>query len=145
MSSAAKTRLLAALLGLWALASAAACEPDRQPRQPSHGAVISQDPKGIFRPGRAGDHVTLVRIDSFDVASNDDRRLTLRFIGGNADCWSLERIEVDYFPERLTVEVYGGYHDLPGKVFCTAEGYYYELQMRLDEPVAGRTVEVPKF
>jgi hypothetical protein len=129
----------AALLVVGVLVFATACDPARPARPPSKGAAVVGDPDGIFRPGRAGENISGVRIQSLQL-DEDDKRVIVKFSGGNIDCWSLERVQVDFQPNLVLVALYGGYHDIEG-VFCTTEGHSYELQIRLNQPVSGRPLK----
>lgn len=118
-----------------------ACDPKDTPRPPSRGGVVLQDPSGIFRPGEATDPIEQQEIASFETF-DDDRLVGLRVNGRNAECWSLERLVVEYDPARIRISLFGGFHALPKNTFCTAEGVLYEIVVRLEEPVGHREIQV---
>ena len=118
---------------------ATACEPDRPPKPAARGAVIVEDTSRIVRPNEARHSVAPIGLNNVEVG-NDDRLLTLRFPGGNSDCWSVEEVSVEYDPETIRLRVTGGYEKLPANTFCTMESVGYAIVVRLKESVAGRSI-----
>lgn len=115
------------------------CEPDK-PDQPSPaGAVIVEDPSGIVKPRQERVSVRTVKIDSAEVGM-DDRRVTLRFSGGPATCWSIGQVRVEYDSRRVSIALRGGHHKLPPNERCATVLVPYSLVIALNEAVANRSV-----
>ena len=134
------------LVGIAALVLAVAALVWIQWPEPSEelarkGGAVVADPGGIFRPGLAdASQLRTQELDSVEVA-DDDRTISVRFVGGNPGCWSLDQVRVGYEPERVLLGLYGGVHTLPEGTACTAEGRTYSLKISLDRPVSVRPVE----
>ncbi|HLB62934.1 MAG TPA: hypothetical protein VJN50_09445 [Actinomycetota bacterium] len=99
-------------------------EPTPQPVQPEPGTV---DPHPVAW-------------DGVDVG-DDDRTLTFTFVGGVDTCYALGHVEVDYGTEAVTLTLYEGTRaEIPPDTACIEIGVYKSVTIKLDEPLAGRTL-----
>lgn len=79
---------------------------------------------------------------SFDPAEAEaepvDGGVLVRFYGGVAPCYVLDRYEVEETPETVTVTLYGGRDPDAGDVACIELAMQYEVIVPLDEPLGER-------
>ncbi len=69
----------------------------------------------------------------------DDRTLTVLYVGGTQDCYQLDRVEVRERPATVTVTVYEGLRpDLPPDAACIEIGVYKAATVVLTEPLGDR-------
>lgn len=87
------------------------------------------------RPGLKG--VRATSYDKVDVGE-DDRTLTVFYWGGLEACYGLDRVDVDYSPEAVTLTVYQG--RVPEAEVCAQIAQYKATKVPLKEPLAGRRI-----
>lgn len=68
----------------------------------------------------------------------DEDRLLVTFFGGVEACYGVDRVEVSYEPETVTVTLYTG--RLPEAEVCIEVAEFQGVEVDLDEPLAGRRV-----
>jgi hypothetical protein len=73
--------------------------------------------------------------------SADGRSLTVRFTGGVAPCFVLDRVDVAETASTVTVTLYAGREPSPEPQACIMIAAQYETVIALATPVGGRTVE----
>ncbi|MGZ8765069.1 MAG: hypothetical protein ACXW2C_05145 [Acidimicrobiia bacterium] len=89
------------------------------------------------RPGMAD-----VRPVRFDAAHpvGDGRTLEIRFTGGVAPCFVLDRVSVDEQAERVVVTLFAGRDADAGDVACIELAALYATRVPLDDPLGSRAV-----
>jgi hypothetical protein len=107
--------------------------PDRDadPTNPTPTPVTPQ-------PGQAG--VFARGWDDVHVA-DDNRTLTIDFVGGIEPCSVLDHVDVDYADDAVTITLYEGHAPDAGNVACIEIGVFKSVTIELDEPLAGRAVK----
>ena len=74
--------------------------------------------------------------DSVDV--EDERTLLVKYYGGVEECYGLDRVDVQYGRDEITVTVYEG--RVPGADVCIEIAVYKAVRVNLDEPLGGRKI-----
>ena len=87
------------------------------------------------RPGMAD--VRAIAWERIDVG-NDDRTLTVYFTSGIEPCYVLDRVDVEYGVNTVTVTLFEGHDPTAGNVACIEIGVFKVTTVVLDEPLAGR-------
>ena len=90
------------------------------------------------RPGMAD-----VYAQGFDSATlgDDDRTVTIDFVGGVDPCYVLDHIDVKYGTDTITITLFQGHDPSAGdQAVCIDIGVFYTTTVTLDEPAAGRTI-----
>ena len=89
------------------------------------------------RPGMAG-----VRARPFDTATvaDDDVTVTIDFVSGVEPCYVLDRVEVDYGTDSVTITLFEGHDPTQPDAVCIEIGVYKRVVITLDEPLGGRTI-----
>ena len=67
--------------------------------------------------------------------------MNVDILGNPPECWSVGRITVDYYPDRVFVGIYGGIHRLPANTICPDVGHPYRLTLALEEAIGERNIE----
>jgi hypothetical protein len=70
----------------------------------------------------------------------DGRTLVVRFTGGVAPCFVLDRVDVDERADSVTVTLFAGREPAPEPVACIELAVLYETRVRLSAPLADRAV-----
>jgi hypothetical protein len=68
----------------------------------------------------------------------DERTLRVLFYGGPEACVGIDHVAVSYATERVTVTLFEGKE--PGAEVCADIALSKEIQVDLDEPLAGRPI-----
>jgi hypothetical protein len=68
----------------------------------------------------------------------DERTIEVRFWGGVEECYGVDRVDVDYRANEVAVTVYQG--RVPTADVCIEIAVLTAVRVRLDEPLAGRTI-----
>ena len=103
--------------------------PGQNPSAPRGGPLLVQP-----RPGLVD-----VRPHQFErVRVAGPRTLLVRFYGGVEACEGLDRVEVEYEPERILVTLFVG--RVPSAEACIEIAVLKATRVELDEPVAGRKI-----
>jgi hypothetical protein len=77
-------------------------------------------------------------VDRFDVG-DDDRTITVLYVGGVEDCYRLDRVEVVETAETVTITVHEGVvPDLPPDSACIDIAVYKAVAVVLDAPLGDR-------
>ena len=89
------------------------------------------------RPGMAG-----VYARPFDSATvgDDDTTVTIDFVSGVEPCSVLDRVDVVYGGDAVTITLFEGYDPDAGDVACIEIGVFKRVVVQLDEPLAGRKI-----
>jgi hypothetical protein len=89
------------------------------------------------RPGMAG-----VRARPFDSATvaDDDRTVTIEFVSGVEPCYVLDRVEVDYGADSVTITLFEGHDPTQPDAVCIEIGVFKAVVITLDQPLDGRTI-----
>jgi hypothetical protein len=100
---------------------------------PPDGGPLVVEP----RPGMAG-----VYARAFDSATvgDDDTTVTIDFVSGVEPCAVLDRVDVRYGTDTVTITLYEGHDPNAGDVACIEIGVLKRVVVQLDEPLAGRAV-----
>jgi len=110
------------------------CPGDEPPApvDPKDGAQLVEP-----RPGMAD-----VRPHPFDdvVVGDDDRTLTVFFWSGVEPCYVLDRVDVAYGPDTITVTLFEGHDELAGDVACIEIALLKKVVVRLEQPVGDRRI-----
>ncbi|HEX7248504.1 MAG TPA: hypothetical protein VF351_10445 [Actinomycetota bacterium] len=143
----ARTRSLAisiiAVLAI-AIVGAAIAAANDDPDTPVTTGPIPGDPPPAAgptvvepRPGMAD-----VYARPFDTAKvgNDDMTVTIDFVSGVEPCTVLDRVDVRYGTDAVTITLYEGHDPNAGDVACIEIGVYKRVIVQLDEPLAGRPI-----
>jgi hypothetical protein len=115
-------------------------DPDTPVRS---GPITSDPPPGDGptvvepRPGMAD-----VYARPFDRArvGDDDLTVTIDFVGGVEPCSVLDRVDVRYGAETVTITLYEGRDPDAGDVACIEIGVLKQVVVHLDEPLDGREI-----
>ncbi len=147
MPTTARTRwmMLSAIAVLVVVAAGAAIAASRGPDSPVSSGPITGDPAPVDpgpmvvepRPGMAG-----VYARPFDTAAvgDDDTTVTIDFVSGVEPCAVLDRVDVRYDAEAVTITLYEGHDPNAGDVACIEIGVFKRVIVHLDEPLGGRTI-----
>jgi len=78
----------------------------------------------------------------FDTATvaDDDRTVTIDFVSGVEPCYVLDRVDVAYGGNSVTITLFEGHDPTAGDVACIEIGVFKRVIITLDEPLAGRTI-----
>jgi hypothetical protein len=68
----------------------------------------------------------------------DERTLEVRFWGGVEECYGVDRVDVVYGETEVTATVYQG--RVPTAEVCIEIAVLTAVRVKLDEPLAGRTI-----
>lgn len=124
------------------------CEPNEIPPNPNPDTPVSscpgdqtappEDPQSTPvtpRPGMQDPQpVAWQRAE----VGQDDRTLTLHFVSGVEPCYVLDRVEVDYGPDAVTVTLYEGHDPDATDQTCIEIALYKSVAVSIDEPLDGR-------
>ena len=77
--------------------------------------------------------------DSANVA-DDDRTVTIDFVSGVEPCYVLDRVDVAYGGDSVTITLFEGHDPTAGDVACIEIGVFKRVIITLDEPLAGRAI-----
>jgi hypothetical protein len=99
---------------------------------PGNGPMVVEP-----RPGMAD-----VYARPFDRArvGDDDMTVTIDFVGGVEPCSVLDRVDVRYDAETVTITLYEGHDPDAGDVACIEIGVLKQVVVHLDEPLGGREI-----
>ena len=89
------------------------------------------------RPGMAD---TYPRIFDSATVGNDDRTVTIDFVSGVEPCYVLDRVDVVYEPNTVTITLFEGHDPAQPDAVCIDIGVFERVVISLDEPLAGRTI-----
>jgi len=83
-----------------------------------------------------------VRARPFDTATvgDDDRTVTIDFWSGIEPCAVLDRVDVDYGSDDVTITLFEGNDPYAGDVACIEIAVQKQVVIVLDEPLDGRTL-----
>ncbi len=89
------------------------------------------------RPGMAGVYARI-----FDTATvgNDDVTVTIDFVSGVEPCYVLDRVDVAYGADTVTIALFEGHDPDQPDAVCIEIGVFKRVVITLDEPLAGRTI-----
>jgi hypothetical protein len=78
----------------------------------------------------------------FDTATvgADGRTVTIDFVSGVEPCYVLDRIDVDYVSDSVTITLFEGHDPTAGDVACIEIGVFKRVVITLDEPIDGRDI-----
>ncbi|HEX6844284.1 MAG TPA: hypothetical protein VF235_04130 [Actinomycetota bacterium] len=78
----------------------------------------------------------------FDTAAvgDDDRTVTIDFVSGVEPCYVLDRVDVAYGADAVTITLFEGHDPAAGDVACIEIGVFKRVVITLDEPLAGRAL-----
>ena len=99
---------------------------------------VPLDPSIVLpAPGMDNVHPT-----SFDTATigDDDRTLTITFWSGVEPCYVLDRVDLAYGADTVTVTLFQGSDTSAVDVACIDIALLKQVTVRLDQPLAGRTL-----
>lgn len=123
-------------------AAIAAANDDRD--TPVSSGPITGDPPSAEgpivvepRPGMAD--VYARQFDSATVGA-DDTTVTIDFVSGVEPCTVLDRVDIRYGTDEVTITLYEGHDPNAGDVACIEIGVYKRVIVQLDEPLAGRAI-----
>jgi hypothetical protein len=88
------------------------------------------------RPGMAD---VYPRIFDSATLGNDDRTVMIDFVSGVEPCYVLDRVDVAYGADTVTITLFEG-HDPNQDAVCIDIGVFKRVEIKLDEPLAGRTI-----
>jgi hypothetical protein len=102
-------------------------------RPPDGNGPILVEP----RPGMVD-----VRARPFDTATvgSDDRTVTIDFTSGIEPCAVLDRVDVRYGSEAVTITLFEGRDPTAGDVACIEIAVFKRVIVHLDEPLDGREI-----
>ena len=88
-------------------------------------------------PGMADVHAR-----PFDAArvGDDGRTVSVDFVSGIEPCSVLDRVQVTYGAEAVTITLFEGYDPDSGDVACVDIGVFKRVMVTLDEPIADRVI-----
>jgi hypothetical protein len=104
---------------------------------------------GAPPPGGGGPMVVEPRPGMVDVyarpfdrarVGDDDMTATIDFVGGVEPCSVLDRVDVRYGTETVTITLYEGRDPDAGDVACIEIGVLKQVVVHLDEPLDGREI-----
>ena len=137
--------MFAVIAVLVVVAAGAAIAASTGPDTPVSSGPITGDPAPVDpgpmvvepRPGMAS-----VYARPFDSASvgDDDTTVTIDFVSGVEPCTVLDRVDVRYGAEAVTITLYEGHDPNAGDVACIEIGVFKRVIVQLDEPLGGRTI-----
>ena len=78
----------------------------------------------------------------FDTATvaNDGVTVTIDFVSGVEPCYVLDRVDVGYDTDTVTITLFEGHDPTAGDVACIEIGVFKRVVITLDEPVGGRAI-----
>jgi hypothetical protein len=147
MPTTARTRwmMFAVIAVLVVVAAGAAIAASTGPDTPVSSGPITGDQPPVDpgpmivepRPGMAD-----VYARPFDSASvgDDDTTVTIDFVSGVEPCTVLDRVDVRYGAEAVTITLYEGHDPDAGDVACIEIGVFKRVIVQLDEPLGGRRI-----
>jgi hypothetical protein len=74
------------------------------------------------------------------VVADDGRTLTILFWSGVEPCYVLDRVDVDYDADAITVTLFEGHDASAGDVACIEIALIKKIVVQLDEPVGDRRI-----
>jgi hypothetical protein len=77
--------------------------------------------------------------DSATVA-DDERTVTIDFVSGVEPCYVLDRVDVTYGSDAVTITLFEGHDPTAGDVACIEIGVFKRVVITLDEPLGGRAL-----
>jgi hypothetical protein len=103
---------------------------DAPPPEPAPLVVVPQ-------PGRAN-----VRPQPFESATpiGDETRLDVRFWGGVAPCFALDRVEVQEAADSVTVTLFAGSDPAQPDAMCIEIAVWMAVEVPLAAPLGGRAI-----
>ncbi len=104
--------------------------PGRSEPQPGDGAEPVEPRDGLLDVGPYG-------WDKAKVA-DDDRTVTIYYYSGVRECYGLDRVEVGYGKEKVTITLFEGRD--PSAEVCIEIAQYFKTVVELEEPAAGRKI-----
>lgn len=104
-------------------------EPGLPDREPSPQVVEPRSGMSNVRPVSWSDYEVL-----------DERSVRVFFTSGVEPCYVLDRVDVQYSPERITVSLFVGSDPEAGNVACIEIAVFKAVDVRLDEPLGARPV-----
>jgi hypothetical protein len=72
--------------------------------------------------------------------ANDDVTVTVDFVSGVEPCSVLDRVEVRYGADTVTITLFEGHDPSAGDVACIDIGVFKRVVVTLDQPLDGRTI-----
>jgi hypothetical protein len=78
----------------------------------------------------------------FDSATvgDDDRTVTIDFVSGVEPCYVLDRVDVAYGSDSVTITLFEGHDPTAGDVACIEIGVFKRVVITLAEPLDGRDI-----
>ena len=78
----------------------------------------------------------------FDSATvgDDGRTVTIDFVSGVEPCTVLDRVDVRYGPDAVTITLFEGRDPSAGDVACIEIGVFKRVIVHLDESLGGREI-----
>jgi hypothetical protein len=89
------------------------------------------------RPGMAD---TYPRIFDSAAVGNDDRTVRVDFVSGVEPCYVLDRVDVAYGSDTVTITLFEGHDPAQPDAVCIEIGVFKRVVITLDEALAGRTI-----
>ena len=133
-----KRSTLVLVLGLALLALASCGRPDEPTTAPANGGGPTEPKSSPVTPEPGTVDPRPIPWTKVDVA-DDDQTLTIDYVGGVNTCYALDRVDVDYGNDTVTVTVYEGARaDLPPDTACIEIGVLKSVTVELGEPLGGR-------
>lgn len=129
-------------------------EPDVPPSTPTAGPGDPDEPvtgpgakpglpdlepsPQVVEPRSGMSNVRPVPWNDYEVLN--DRSVRVFFTSGVEPCYVLDRVEVQYSPDRITVSLFVGSDPEAGNVACIEIAVFKAVDVTLDEPLGGRPV-----
>lgn len=115
-------------------------DPDEPVTGPGPGTGFpGQEPSPqVVEPRPGMSNVRPVSWNDYEILN--ERSVRVFFTSGIEPCYVLDRAEVRYSPERVTVSLFVGSDPQAGNVACIEIAVFKAVDVRLDEPLGGRPV-----
>ena len=107
------------------------------------GDVDPDEPPGDLNPRRVEPQPGLDSVIPSALADTkviDEQTLDVFFYNGVQDCYGLERVDLEYGEDRITVKVFTGSIPTDEEVACIDIAELQVVRVELDEPIEGRRI-----
>ena len=142
-----RTRLVlitAAAVGLVAVAGGAIALSSDPDTPVGSGPIDDRPPGGgdgpILVEPRAGMADVYARPFDSATVGDDGRTVTIDFVSGVEPCTVLDRVDVRYGPDAVTITLFEGRDPSAGDVACIEIGVFKRVIVHLDESLGGREI-----